>query len=208
MGRVTASLWMVAPGVARCGLPVARIELADAATMEAVNRYSKMDLPVAPTLWMDFHGTEASVAEQARTVERIAGEHGGTHFAWATDPEERRKLWQARYDAYYALKATRPGGEAWVTDVCVPISQLAQCITETQNDIAAGILGHAGEGNFHVCFNLLSDDLKEMAEAKRLNERLVHRALALSLLVLSERLHRWWVLYAILGISVEDSFLQ
>ena len=166
------------------GVPVARIELADAATMEAVNRYSKIDLPVAPTLWMDFHGTEASVAEQARMVERIAGEHGGTHFAWATDPEERRKLWQARYDAFYALKATRPGGEAWVTDVCVPISRLAECITETQKDIAtsflsASILGHAGEGNFHVGFNLLPNDPKEMAEAKRLNERLVYRALAL-----------------------------
>ncbi|HEY5811958.1 MAG TPA: FAD-linked oxidase C-terminal domain-containing protein, partial [Terrimicrobiaceae bacterium] len=103
---------------------------------------------------------------------------------WTTDPEQRRKLWQARYDAYYALKATRLGGEAWVTDVCVPISRLAECITETQRDIAAsflwaGILGHAGEGNFHVCFNLLPNDPKEMAEAKRLNERLVHRALAL-----------------------------
>jgi D-lactate dehydrogenase (cytochrome) len=166
------------------GVPVARIELADAAIMEAVNRYSKIDLPVAPTLWMDFHGTEASVAEQARMVQRIVDDHGGTHFAWATDPEERLKLWQARYDAFYALKATRPGGEAWVTDVCVPISRLAECIIETQKDIAdsflwAGIVGHAGEGNFHVAFNLLTNDPKEMAEAKRLNERLVYRALAL-----------------------------
>jgi D-lactate dehydrogenase (cytochrome) len=166
------------------GVPVARIELADAAIMEAVNRYSKIDLPVAPTLWMDFHGTEASVAEQARMVQRIVDDHGGTHFAWATDPEERLKLWQARYDAFYALKATRPGGEAWVTDVCVPISRLAECIIETQKDIAdsflwAGIIGHAGEGNFHVAFNLLTNDPKEMAEAKRLNERLVYRALAL-----------------------------
>ena len=166
------------------GVPVARIELADAAIMEAVNRYSRIDLPVAPTLWMDFHGTEASVAEQARMVQRIVDDHGGTHFAWATDPEERLKLWQARYDAFYALKATRPGGEAWVTDVCVPISRLAECIIETQKDIAdsflwAGIVGHAGEGNFHVAFNLLTNDPKEMAEAKRLNERLVYRALAL-----------------------------
>jgi D-lactate dehydrogenase (cytochrome) len=117
-------------------------------------------------------------------VQRIVDDHGGTHFAWATDPEERLKLWQARYDAFYALKATRPGGEAWVTDVCVPISRLAECIIETQKDIAdsflwAGIIGHAGEGNFHVAFNLLTNDPKEMAEAKRLNERLVYRALAL-----------------------------
>ena len=93
------------------GVPVARIELADATSMEAVNRYSKIDLPVAPTLWMDFHGTEASVAEQARMVQRIADDHGGTHFAWATDPEERRKLWQARHDAYYALEGDAPGCE-------------------------------------------------------------------------------------------------
>jgi D-lactate dehydrogenase (cytochrome) len=166
------------------GVLVARIELADAATMDAVTRYSKIDLPVAPTLWMDFHGTEASVAEQARMVRGIASDHGGTHFAWATDPEGRRKLWQARYDAYYAGKATRPGVEAWVTDVSVPISRLAECITETQKDLAAsflsaGIIGHAGEGNFHVGFNLLPNEPKEMAEAKRLNERLIHRALAL-----------------------------
>ena len=166
------------------GVPVAKIELADATIMEAVNRYSKIELPVAPTLWMDFHGTEASVAEQARMVQRIAGDHGGTNFSWATDPKQRLKLWQARYDAFYALKAMRPGGEAWVTDVCVPISRLAECIVETQKDIAdsflwAGIVGHAGEGNFHVAFNLLPNDPKEMAEAKRLNERLVYRALAL-----------------------------
>jgi D-lactate dehydrogenase (cytochrome) len=168
----------------QAGIPVARMELADAIRMEAIIRYSKLDLPVTPVLWMEFHGTENGVAEQAKMVQRIAGNHGGTHFAWATDPEDRRKLWQARHDAYYAGKATRPGVEAWVTDVCVPISRLAECIIETQNDIAAsflraGILGHAGDGNFHVGFYLLPNDPKEMAEAQRLNERLVHRALAL-----------------------------
>jgi D-lactate dehydrogenase (cytochrome) len=97
----------------QAGVPVARMELADAIRMEAIIRYSKLDLPIAPVLWMEFHGTENGVAEQAKIVQRIAGDHGGTHFAWATNPEERRKLWQARHDAYYASKATRPGVEAW-----------------------------------------------------------------------------------------------
>jgi D-lactate dehydrogenase (cytochrome) len=168
----------------QAGIPIARIELADAAAMNSIIRYSKLDLPVAPILWMEFHGTENAVAEQAKMVQRIAADHGGTHFAWATKPEDRRKLWQARHDAHYAAKATRPGVEAWVTDVCVPISRLAECISETQNDIAAsflraGILGHAGDGNFHVGFMLNPNEPREMAEAKRLNERLVYRALAL-----------------------------
>ena len=170
--------------IIQAGIPVARMEFADAIRMEAIIRYSKLDLPVAPVLWMEFHGTERSAAEQAKTVQGIADDHGGAHFAWATDSEERRKLWQARHDAYYAWKATRPGVEAFVTDVCVPISRLAECITETQNDLAAsflraGILGHVGDGNFHVGFYLLPNDPKEMAEAQRLNERLVYRALAL-----------------------------
>jgi D-lactate dehydrogenase (cytochrome) len=168
----------------QAGIQVARMELADAVRMEAIIRYSKLDLPIAPVLWMEFHGTENTVAEQAKMVQRIAGAHGGHHFSWATDLKDRSKLWQARHDAYYAWKATRPGVEAWVTDVCVPISKLAECINETQNDLAgsflkAGILGHAADGNFHVGFYLLPNDPKEIAEAQRINERLVHRALAL-----------------------------
>ena len=168
----------------QAGIQVARMELADAVRMEAIIRYSKLDLPISPVLWMEFHGTENTVAEQAKMVQRIAGVHGGNHFSWATNPIDRSKLWQARHDAYYAWKATRPGVEAWVTDVCVPISRLAECINETQNDLAgsflkAGILGHAADGNFHVGFYLLPNDPKEMAEAQRINERLVHRALAL-----------------------------
>jgi D-lactate dehydrogenase (cytochrome) len=166
------------------GIPVARIELADAAAMDAIIRYSRLDLPVAPMLWMEFHGTENSVAEQAEMVQRIAADRGGTHFAWATKPEERRQLWQARHDAYYAWKASRPGAEFWSTDVCVPISRLAGCITETQKDIAAsflpaGIVGHAGDGNFHVGFMINPNEPKEMAEAERLNQQLVQRALSL-----------------------------
>ena len=165
-------------------MPVARIELANAVQMDAINKYSKLDLPVAPTLWLEFHGTEASVAEQAEMVQMIASEHGGTDFSWTTKPEDRQKLWRARHDVVYADKALREGAQFWATDVCVPISRLAECITETQKDLAASflpapIVGHAGDGNFHVGFVLNPNDPKEMAEAERLNERLVHRALSL-----------------------------
>jgi len=168
----------------QAAVPVARIELADAVQMDAINKYSKLDLPVAPTLWLEFHGTEASVAEQSKMVQMIASGHGGTDFAWATKPEERRKLWQARHDAYYASKGLREGGQLWVTDVCVPISRLAECIAETQKDLVssflpAPIVSHAGDGNFHVGFVLDPNDPKEMAEAARLNQRLVYRALSL-----------------------------
>jgi D-lactate dehydrogenase (cytochrome) len=166
------------------GVPVARIELADALQMDAINSYSKLDLPVAPTLWLEFHGTEASVAEQAKIVQLIASKHGGSDFCWTTKPEDRQKLWRARHDVVYADKALRDGAQLWATDVCVPISRLAECITETQKDLAtsflpAPIVGHAGDGNFHVCFVLNPNDPKEMAEAERLNERVVHRALSL-----------------------------
>ena len=168
----------------QAGVPVARIELADAVQMDAINRYSKLDLPVAPSLWLEFHGTEASAEEQAKMVQVIASEHGGSDFSWATKPEDRHKLWRARHDVVYANKALRDGAQLWATDVCVPISRLAECITETQEDLAvsflpAPIVGHAGDGNFHVSFVLNPNDPREMAEAERLNERLVHRALSL-----------------------------
>ena len=166
------------------GVPVARIELADAVQMDAINKYSKLNLRVAPTLWLEFHGIESSVKEQAETVQKIAFEHGGTDFSWATKPDDRRKLWRARHDAAYADKALREGAQLWATDVCVPISRLAECITETQQDLIASfiqapIISHAGDGNFHVVFVLDPNEPKEMAEAERLNERLVHRALLL-----------------------------
>ena len=168
----------------QAGVPVARIEFADAVQMDAINKYSKLDLPVAPTLWLEFHGTEASVVEQAKMVQRIASEHGGTDFSWSANPQDREKLWRARHDAVYADKALREDGRLWATDVCVPISRLAECITETENDVAASflpapIVGHAGDGNFHVGFVLDPNDPKEMAEAERLNQRLVDRALSL-----------------------------
>ena len=166
------------------GIPVARIELADAVQMDAINKYSKLNQPVAPTLWLEFHGTEASVAEQAEMVQALAAEHGGANFSWTTSPEERKKLWQARHDAAWANKALRVGAQVWATDVCVPISRLAECIVETQKDIEqsflpAPIVGHVGDGNFHLTLVLKPEDPKEVAEAERLNDRLVKRALAM-----------------------------
>jgi D-lactate dehydrogenase (cytochrome) len=168
----------------QAGVPVARIELADPVQMEAINKYSKLDLPVAPTLWLEFHGTEHSVVEQAKMVQTIAFEHGGADFSWTTKPEDRDRLWRARHNVVYADKALREGGQLWATDVCVPISRLAKCISETHKDLApsflpAPIVGHVGDGNFHVCFVLNPNNPQEVAEAKRLNERVVHRALSL-----------------------------
>ncbi len=163
---------------------MARIELLDSRQMEAVNRYSKLDYAVAPTLFFEFHGTERAVAEQAETVQAIAADLGGENFAWATQPEDRDKLWKARHDALYASLALRPGCRGWVTDVCVPISRLAECITETTADLEkspliATIVGHVGDGNFHVVLLVDPDKAEEIAEAERFNGRLVMRALAM-----------------------------
>ena len=166
------------------GVPVARLELLDEVQMEAVNRYSNLNYPVQPTLFMEFHGTEAGVKEQAELVGTVVSEFGGGGFQWATEPETRNKLWQARHDAYYAAQALSPARKGWPTDVSVPISRLAECIIETKKDLEdsfliATVLGHVGDGNFHVVFLMDPDDPKEIAEAERLNERLVMRALAL-----------------------------
>jgi D-lactate dehydrogenase (cytochrome) len=168
----------------QAGVPVARIEVANAMQMDAINKYSKLNLPVTPTLWLEFHGTEASVAEQAEVVQKIAAAHGGANFSWTTKPEDRCKLWRARHDVVYADRALRPGGQIFATDVCVPISRLAECIVATERDVAtsflpAPIVGHVGDGNFHLVIVLNPNDPREMAEAARLNERLVHRALSL-----------------------------
>ncbi|MFQ5775150.1 MAG: FAD-binding oxidoreductase [Kiloniellaceae bacterium] len=166
------------------GIPVARIELLDEVQMDAVNRFAKLDYPVLPTLFFEFHGTEAGVREQVETVGEIAREFGGGDFRWASKTEERAKLWQARHDAYYAALALRPGAKGWPTDVCVPISRLAECILETKQDIErsgllAPIVGHVGDGNFHLSFIIDPDDRDEMARAEALNERMVMRALSL-----------------------------
>jgi D-lactate dehydrogenase (cytochrome) len=166
------------------GIPVARIELLDEIQMAAINKYSKLDHQVAPTLFFEFHGTPSGVAEQAEMVKMIAGDYGGDDFRWATTPEQRSELWQARHDAYYAALALRPGSKGLATDVCVPISRLAECIGETKRDLAASsipyaLVGHAGDGNFHLVFMLDPDRPEELAEANRLNERMVDRALAM-----------------------------
>lgn len=166
------------------GVPVARIELLDDVQMDAVNRFSKLNYPVKNTLFVEFHGTEAGVKEQAELVQSIAADNTGGEFKWATKPEERTQLWTARHDVTYANKALRPGCEIWATDVCVPISRLAECILETKKDLAesfliAPLVGHVGDGNFHLGFLIDRNDPKELAEAERLNERLVMRALAM-----------------------------
>jgi D-lactate dehydrogenase (cytochrome) len=165
------------------GIPVARIEIIDETQLELVNRHSKTDYAVAPTLFFEFHGmSETAVADQARAVEEIASEHGALGFRWTTTPEARAKLWEARHNVLFATMASRPGAGAWTTDVCVPISRLAECITETQADMRASgrvapLVGHAGDGNFHLIFMVDRQDAQELQAVEDLNERLVERAL-------------------------------
>ena len=166
------------------GLPVARIELLDQLQVKAVNAYSKLALPETPMLFVEFHGTEAGVAEQSQRFGEIAAEFGGGPFDWATRPEDRTRLWQARHDAYWAAVALRPGAKVFVSDVCVPISRLAECIVATQADLAESrlvspIVGHVGDGNFHLCLLVDMDDAGEIARAEALLERLVERALVM-----------------------------
>ena len=166
------------------GIPIARVELLGAPLIEAVNKFSKMDNKVAPTLMFEFHGTKAGVAEQVEMVSAIAADQGAEDFRWAHTMEERNKLWQARHDAYFAGLQTRPGCRAVSTDVCVPISNLAECIAGTEQDMAKAsmpihILGHVGDGNFHLMILIDPNKPEEEAESHALNERLVHRALSL-----------------------------
>jgi len=164
------------------GIPVARIELLDPLMIEATNAYSKLDLAAVPTLFVEFHGSEASVREQSERFGEIASEFGGGDFVWATRPEERNRLWQARHDAYWAAVAMRAGAKTFSTDVCVPISRLADCVNETAADLTATgmvapIVGHVGDGNFHVLIlcDVESPEEVERAEAfvGRLNQRAI-----------------------------------
>jgi D-lactate dehydrogenase (cytochrome) len=166
------------------GIPVARIELLDTLQVRASNAYSKLSLPETPMLFVEFHGSEVSVAEQTQRFGEIAAEFGGGPFERATQPEERTRLWQARHDAYWAQVALRPGTHALATDVCVPISRLAECVTQTQRDIAANnlvapIVGHVGDGNFHVGLMVDLNDNDEVARVHSFLERLIERALAM-----------------------------
>ncbi|MEE2998176.1 MAG: FAD-linked oxidase C-terminal domain-containing protein [Pseudomonadota bacterium] len=166
------------------GVPIARIELIDEVQMQALNKFAGLGYAERPTLFFEFHGTKTGVAEQIEGVRAISDDFGGTDFAWASKPEDRSKLWQARHDAHYANMQLRPGTRAWATDVCVPISRLAECISETRRDIEesgllAPIVGHVGDGNFHVDMVLDPDDAGEVSRAVALNERLVSRALSM-----------------------------
>jgi D-lactate dehydrogenase (cytochrome) len=166
------------------GIPVARIELLDALQVKACNAYSNLTLPETPMLFLEFHGTDASVAEQSERFGEIARELGGGPFDWATRAEDRSRLWQARHDAYWAARRLRPGTQALSSDVCVPISRLAECVVATQQDAAASqfiapIVGHVGDGNFHLLLMIDLDDGDEIKRAEALLERLVERALAM-----------------------------
>ena len=167
------------------GVPVARIELLDDLHMDAINRYSKTSYRVAPTLLFEFHGeSERHVTEQAATVEALAADRGGRGFEWATRQEDRDRLWQARHNAHFAALALRPGCRSWAGDVCVPISRLADCIIETKGDhentpFPVLLVGHAGDGNFHLVYLLDPARPDELVEARRLNARMVARALAM-----------------------------
>ncbi len=168
----------------QAGIPVARSELLCATTMAALNRYNKTSHREMPTLLLEFHGTEASVVEQAQMVQEFARDNGGLDFQWATKPEERTRLWEARHHAYFACLQLKPGSRAISTDVCVPISRLAECVVETTKDIEKAsmpipLFGHVGDGNFHLMILIDPDNPADVEEAKALNVRLVKRALAM-----------------------------
>lgn len=168
----------------QCGIPVARIELLDNVQMKALNAYSEFDYPEQNTLFFEFHGTEQSVKEQAELVGEIASENDAGEFQWALKTEDRNKLWQARHDSYYAALALRPGAKGMATDVCVPISRLAEAILEARKDVdaeglLAPIVGHVGDGNFHLCFIMDPEDPDEMRRVDEVNRRMVHRAIAM-----------------------------
>jgi len=166
------------------GIPIARIELLDALQVKACNAYSKLSLPETPMLFVEFHGSESSVAEQSERFGEIARELAGGPFDWATKAEDRTRLWQARHDAYWAAIGMRPGIGALSTDVCVPISRLAECVTQSQRDLEASrliapIVGHVGDGNFHMLLMIDQNDANEVRRAHDFLERLVERALAM-----------------------------
>ena len=166
------------------GIPIARVELVDEIQVKVCNTYSKLGLPEEPTLFLEFHGTQASVTEQSERFGDIAREYGAGSFEWSAQPEDRTRLWQARHDIFWALRGYRAGAKVVVTDVCVPISRLAECVTETKRDaetsgIIAPIVGHVGDGNFHASVMVMMEDPAEVAAAKAFVDRVAERALAM-----------------------------
>lgn len=166
------------------GIPMARIEFVDAATAQAFNAYANRDMPEKPHLLIEFHGSNVAVAEDSKRFGEIVEEMGGSEFQWATKTEDRNALWALRHDGYYAILQSRKGATAMSTDICVPISNLAEAVTQTQADIAASnipgpILGHVGDGNFHAILMFDPNSAEELAEARRLSDRMVERALSM-----------------------------
>ncbi|EJE53358.1 FAD/FMN-dependent dehydrogenase [Acidovorax sp. CF316] len=167
------------------GVPIARVEFVDSLTIRSINRYSNLTLREAPTLFFEFHGTDASVKEQAELVQEIADQNNAEGFEWAMRPEDRSRLWNARHNAYFAMLQLKPGCRAVTTDVCVPISRLAECVTETERNIMESplpcpIVGHVGDGNFHVAILIDPEKPEELEEAERLNRLIVQRALQMN----------------------------
>jgi D-lactate dehydrogenase (cytochrome) len=164
------------------GIPVARVELIDDLSIRAINQYSNMSFIEAPTLFFEFHGSDNGVKEQASLTQDIASENTGSEFSWTSNTEERNRMWRARHDVAYALKSLRPDGQIWSTDVCVPISKLADCINQTRQDIKesgilAPLVGHVGDGNFHLLLLVDHDNPDEVEVAERMHHRMVVRAL-------------------------------
>ncbi len=168
--------------IMQSGVPVARVEFMDERAVRAVNAYSKTSLAEQPLLLFEFHGSPAGIAEQTAVVQELTAEQGGTAFQWAEKPEERTVLWTARHNYYFACLQQRPGGRGITTDVCVPISRLADCVSETAADLESlsfpwSIVGHVGDGNFHVVMIIDANDPKEWEQAEAINSRLVLRAI-------------------------------
>ena len=166
-----------------CNIPVARVEFLDAMQVKACNAWSHLSLPEQPHLFLEFHGTDTGVKEQAELAAGIAADNGGQGFQWATAPEDRSRLWKARHQAYFASKALKPGAVVWSSDVCVPLSELENAVTMVHADIAragllAPIVGHVGDGNFHVLFCLDPDDSSERERAEAVYGAMIERALA------------------------------
>ena len=170
--------------IIQCGIPVARAEMLDTNSMIAINRHFKTEFAEAPTLFFEFHGTTAGVAEQAQMVEAIAADHGSSDFEWAEGQEALNRLWHVRHNVHYAVQGLRAGARVWGTDVCVPISQLTDMVSATVADVKNAsfpvtMLGHVGDGNFHVGFIIDPANAAEVAEAADYNTRMVLRAIDL-----------------------------
>ena len=170
--------------IIQIGLPIARVEILDSAQMRAVNRWSQLSYAEQPTLFFEFHGSQAYVLEQIETAKLLSHENGGGEFSWADKVEDRNRLWKARHEAYYAAVNVRPNAVGWTSDVCVPISRLAECIELTQHELAemqvpATILGHVGDGNFHVIFSIDPTSVDELRAVEEFNKRLISRAVAM-----------------------------